>query len=57
LCLSKFVSVFVSTHADLCRDGRRHLRLRPNLNLDPNLNLAPYPVLNRASFRKLFEKS
>jgi hypothetical protein len=57
LCLSNFVSVFVSEHAHLFRDRRRHARLRLNLNLNLNLNLALYPVPNLALFGKSLEKT
>ena len=64
LCLSKYVSVFIRTYADPCRDRRRHARLRPNLNLNLNLNLAlnlnlnlsPNLNLNLFLFQKPFQK-
>ena len=57
MCFSKYVSVFVRTYADLCRDRRRHARLLLNLNLNLNLNLVLYPAPNRTLFLNLFRKS
>ena len=56
LGLSKYVSVFVCTYADLCRDRRRRLRphLYSDLCRDPYHK--PYAALNRALFQKPFEK-
>ena len=56
LCLSKYGSVYVWTYAELCRDRRRHARLRLNLNLNLNLNLVLYPALNHALFAEPFRK-
>jgi hypothetical protein len=40
--------VFICTYADLCRDRRRHARLRlnPAFDLNLNLNLNLFPSLN-----------
>ena len=65
LCFSKSLSPFVRTYPDLCRDRRRHVRLRPNLAFDLNLNLSLnlFPNLNlnlfllQKSFQKPFEAS
>jgi hypothetical protein len=60
LCLSKYLSVFVWTYVGLCRDWRRHARLRLNLalflDLDLDLNLNLYLNLNLFLFQKPFEK-
>jgi len=56
LCLSKYISVFVWSHTELCRDRRRRVRLFPNLNLNLNLSLPSYPALNRVPLQKPFEE-
>jgi hypothetical protein len=57
LYLSKYVSVFVSTYAELCRALRRHacLHLNSGSYLDPNKKL--FAALNHALSEKLFQKS
>ncbi len=60
LCLSKYLSVFVSTYAGLCRasrrHARRHLRLRLNSDLCRDLYREPHAALNRALLSKPFQK-
>ena len=53
LCFSKYVSVFVWTYADLCRDRRRHARR----HVYRELCRAPCPALNPKSLAKPFTKS
>jgi len=53
LCVSKYLSVFVWTYAELCRDLRRHLR--PHRYRE--LLRKPYPALNQKPLTKPFQKS
>ena len=60
MCLSKYVSVFVWTYAELCRALRRHvcrhLNLALFLDLDLDLNLSLYLNPNLFLFQSSFEK-
>ena len=60
-CFLNYISLFVRTYADLCRDRRRHARQHLNLNLYLYLYLylylMPYPAPNRTLFLNLFRKS
>ena len=60
LCLSKYISVFVWSHTDLCRDPRRHARRHLNLSmylcLYLYLYLMPHAALFERPFRKSFQK-
>jgi hypothetical protein len=53
-CLSKYISLFISTYAGLCRDRRRHARRQLNLVLNLYLYLYLYLSLNLNLF--LFQK-
>jgi hypothetical protein len=48
--------VYVSTYPHLCLAPRRRVRRYLCLDLNLDLNLAPYPTLNRALFRRIFQK-
>jgi hypothetical protein len=60
LCLSKYISVFVSTYAGPCRDRRRHARRHLNLSLYLYLflylYLEPLAALFQKPSQKPFEK-